>query len=68
MQQHGYLIAYQPTAAVYRSHAEPLIQHLRRTRRDIPTILGNVLHIGSGEPGRVPLATQPEHGAGLTEP
>jgi rhamnosyltransferase len=68
MQQYGYLIAYQPTAAVYHSHAEPLIQHLRRTRRDIPTILGNLLRLGSGEAGRVPLARQRQHGAGLTPP
>jgi hypothetical protein len=68
MQQHGYLIAYQPTAAVYHSHGEPLIQHLRRTRRDIPTILGNLLHLGSGVPRRMPLARQRQPGAGLTQP
>jgi len=50
LQQHGYLIAYQPTAAVYHSHGEPLITHLRRASRDVPTVMGNLLHLGSGEP------------------
>jgi rhamnosyltransferase len=51
MQERGYLIAYEPTAAVYHSHGEPLIKHLRRASRDIPTVVGNFLHLGSG--GRV---------------
>jgi rhamnosyltransferase len=51
MQERGYAIAYQPTAAVYHSHGEPLIKHLRRASRDVPTVVGNLLHLGSG--GRV---------------
>jgi rhamnosyltransferase len=51
MQERGYLIAYQPTAAVYHSHGEPLREHLRRASRDVPTVIGNFLHLGSG--GRV---------------
>ena len=48
MQERGYLIAYQPTAAVYHSHGEPILRHLRRASRDVPTVIGNVLHLGSG--------------------
>ncbi|MCA1646426.1 MAG: glycosyltransferase [Chloroflexi bacterium] len=51
MQERGYLIAYQPSAAVYHSHGEPLGRHLRRASRDVPTVVGNFLHLGSG--GRV---------------
>jgi rhamnosyltransferase len=51
MQERGYLIAYQPTARVYHSHGEPILRHLRRASRDVPTIIGNLLHLGSG--GRV---------------
>jgi rhamnosyltransferase len=51
MQERGYLIAYQPTAAVYHSHGEPILRHLRRASRDVPTVVGNFLHLGSG--GRV---------------
>jgi rhamnosyltransferase len=51
MQERGYLIAYQPTAMVYHSHGEPLIRHLRRANQDVPTVVGNFLHLGSG--GRV---------------
>jgi rhamnosyltransferase len=60
MQERGYLIAYQPTAMVYHSHGEPLIRHLRRASQDVPTVVGNFLHLGSG--GRVtrkPPRTQP---------
>jgi rhamnosyltransferase len=52
MQERGYLIAYQPTAAVYHSHGEPVLRHLRRASRDVPTVVGNLLHLGSG--GDVP--------------
>ena len=52
MQERGYLIAYQPSAAVYHSHGEPLLRHLRRASRDVPTVVGNFLHLGSG--GRTP--------------
>ena len=51
MQERGYAIAYQPTAAVYHSHGEPLRTHLRRASRDVPTVIGNFLHLGSG--GRI---------------
>jgi rhamnosyltransferase len=48
MQERGYLIAYEPTAAVYHSHGEPLMRHLRRASRDVPTVVGNFLHLGHG--------------------
>ena len=60
MQERGYVIAYEPTAMVYHSHGEPLIRHLRRASQDVPTVVGNFLHLGSG--GRVtpkPPRTQP---------
>ena len=50
MQARGYLIAYEPSAAAYHSHGEPLRRHLRRAARDVPTVLGNLLHLG-GERG-----------------
>jgi glycosyltransferase involved in cell wall biosynthesis len=64
MQERGYLIAYQPTAMVYHSHGEPLIRHLRRASQDVPTVVGNVLHLGSGgrvsrKPPRTEPATRP---------
>jgi rhamnosyltransferase len=49
MQERGLLIAYEPTAAVYHSHGEPLLKHLRRASRDIPTVIGNLLHLGTGD-------------------
>jgi hypothetical protein len=48
MQERGYVIAYQPTAPVYHSHGEPILRHLRRASRDVPTVVGNFLHLGSG--------------------
>ena len=48
MQERGYVIAYQPTAVVYHSHGEPILKHLRRASRDVPTVIGNFLHLGSG--------------------
>jgi rhamnosyltransferase len=48
MQGLGYLIAYEPGAAVYHSHGETLARHLRRIMHDSPTVLGNVLGFGSG--------------------
>jgi glycosyltransferase involved in cell wall biosynthesis len=51
MQESGYLIAYEPSAAVYHSHGEPPWRHLRRASRDVPTVVGNLLHLGSD--GRV---------------
>lgn len=51
MQERGYLIAYLPSAPVYHSHGEPIREHLLRASRDVPTIVGNLLHLGSG--GRV---------------
>jgi rhamnosyltransferase len=59
MQERGYVIAYQPTAAVYHSHGEPILRHLRRASRDVPTVVGNVLHLGSGGQ-RVPKPAQAE--------
>ncbi len=49
MQERGYLIAYEPTAAVYHSHGEPLLRHLRRASRDIPIVVGNWFHLGPGD-------------------
>jgi len=43
----GYVIAYEPGAAVYHSHGEPLLKHLRRTLRDQPTVLRSMLGLGS---------------------
>jgi glycosyltransferase involved in cell wall biosynthesis len=54
MQERGYLIAYQPTAVVYHSHGEPLLRHLRRASRDVPTVIGNLLHLGSDGRARKP--------------
>jgi len=51
MQALGYLIAYEPSAAVYHSHGEPLLKHLRRITHDAPTVLGNVLGLGSARDG-----------------
>ena len=48
MQERGYAVAYQPTAVVYHSHGEPLWRHVRRASRDVPTVVGNLLHLGSG--------------------
>jgi rhamnosyltransferase len=47
MQGLGYLIAYEPSAAVYHSHGEPFSKHVRRIMNDSPTVLGNVLGLGS---------------------
>jgi rhamnosyltransferase len=52
MQGLGYLIAYEPRAAVYHSHGEPLLKHVRRSLHDAPTVLGNVLGLGSGRDGQ----------------
>jgi len=64
MQERGYLIAYEPTAAVYHSHGEPILRHLRRASRDVPTVVGNFLHLGSGgrpthQPGKPAPVTRP---------
>jgi rhamnosyltransferase len=64
MQERGYLIAYQPSARVYHSHGEPIWRHLRRTSRDVPTVIGNLLHLGSG--GR--LEPEPPHTGPVTDP
>lgn len=50
MQERGYLIAYEPTAAVYHSHGEPFLRQFRRACRDVPTVVGNLLHLGPGNP------------------
>jgi GT2 family glycosyltransferase len=59
MQERGYLIAYQPTAVVYHSHGEPLRKHLRRASRDVPTVIGNLMHLGSGGRIRKPARADP---------
>lgn len=59
MQARAYYIAYEPTAVVYHSHGEPLLKHLRRASRDLPTVLGNVLHLGPGEPRHRRPVTRP---------
>lgn len=64
MQERGYVIAYQPAAAVYHSHGEPIWRHLRRASRDVPTVVGNFLHLGSGgqsarKPGPAEPVTRP---------
>jgi rhamnosyltransferase len=64
MQERGYLIAYEPRAVVYHSHGEPILRHLGRASRDVPTVVGNLLHLGSG--GRV--ARQPAKTAPITRP
>ncbi len=50
MQERGYLIAYEPGGAAYHSHGEPLLKHLRRASRDVPIVIGNLLHLGQGDP------------------
>lgn len=61
MQERGYAIAYQPTAVVYHSHGEPLWRQVRRASRDVPTVIGNLLHLGSGgESARTPTLPQRE--------
>jgi hypothetical protein len=64
MQERGYSIAYQPSAVVYHSHGEPILRHLRRASRDVPTVVGNFLHLGSGgrlapKPGKQTPVTRP---------
>lgn len=59
MQALGYLIAYTPNAAVYHSHGEPLARHLRRIMHDAPTVLGNVLGLGSGRAEHEPTRPRP---------
>jgi rhamnosyltransferase len=56
MQERGYLIAYEPSARVYHSHGEPLGKHLLRASRDVPTVVGNFLHLGSGGRETKPVA------------
>jgi len=38
----------EPSAAVYHSHGESILRHLTRASRDVPTVVGNFLHLGSG--------------------
>jgi rhamnosyltransferase len=47
MQALGYLIAYEPGAAVYHSHGEPFLKLVQRIMHDSPTVVGNVLRLGS---------------------
>lgn len=60
-QRLGYLVAYEPTAAVYHSHGEPLHRHLRRTWRDLPTVSRALLGWASRPLGRT-------GGLGVTPP
>jgi rhamnosyltransferase len=62
MQERGYSIAYQPTARVYHSHGEPLSKHLRRASRDVPTVVGNFLHLGSERRAPKPARVDPKPG------
>ncbi len=39
-------IAYEPAAAVFHSHGEPLARHLRRTLRDLPTVAAALIGFG----------------------
>jgi rhamnosyltransferase len=64
MQERGYAIAYEPSAIVYHSHGEPISRHVLRASRDVPTVVGNFLHLGSG--GRV--APPPTGGERATRP
>jgi hypothetical protein len=64
MQERGYLIAYQPSAVVYHSHGEPVLRHLGRASRDVPIVVGNLLHLGSG--GK--LADKPAAAEPITRP
>jgi rhamnosyltransferase len=47
----GYAVAYEPRAAVYHSHGEPFLRHLRRTLRDQPTFLRAMLALGAPDGG-----------------
>jgi rhamnosyltransferase len=62
MQERGYWIAYQPRARVYHSHGEPLRKHLRRASRDVPTVVGNFLHLGSERRAPKPVRVDPKPG------
>jgi rhamnosyltransferase len=44
----GFSLAYEPRAAVYHSHGEPFLAHVRRTLRDQPTVMRSMLGLGSG--------------------
>jgi hypothetical protein len=59
MQERGYTIAYQPTAAVHHSHGESVVRHMQRASRDVPTVIGNLLHLGSGGRVRKPVRGEP---------
>ncbi len=50
MQERGYLIAYEPGGAAYHSHGEPMHRYLRRLSHDVPIVIGNLLHLGQGDP------------------
>jgi rhamnosyltransferase len=45
IERQGWAVYYQPTAAVYHSHGEPLLKLLRRMAKDQPTIWGLKLGI-----------------------
>lgn len=53
IQRLGYLIAFEPTAAVYHSHGEPLLRLIRRQLHDQPVILRAWLcGLVNGHPGK----------------
>lgn len=53
MQRLGYMIAFEPRAAVYHSHGEPLPRLIRRQLHDQPVILRAWLNgVGNGQPSK----------------
>lgn len=63
--QRGWAIAYAPEAAVYHSHGEPLLQHLRRTLRDLPTVARATLGLASAPGATAAPARARRAGGGL---
>ena len=53
VQRMGYVIVYEPSAAVYHSHGEPLLRLIRRQLHDQPVILRAYLNgLLNGKPGK----------------
>lgn len=65
MQRWGYLIAYEPRAAVYHSHGEPFLKLLRRQLRDEPAKLRALLGWGQPRLGKAPRAWGTQEKRGL---
>lgn len=61
MQARGYVVAYEPCAAVYHSHGESLGRLALRACNDWPIVVGNLLHLGAptGQPKRPRQAPRP---------